>query len=118
MLGFGALGELALGEGNSGVVSLKVFATFSQPGFYKVPFKVEQQPQINFEIENPKDFNPKTPSSLTFIRFSEPLFIKKVLPNQYTEPRFEVEATRDFNPAPPAGLVFASFPNQVLAKKV
>src|SRR6266496_2261868 len=79
MPGFGALGELALGEGRATVA---------------------------------------TPKPLVFTKFSEPSLIKKVLPNQYTEPRFEVEPPKYFNPPTTGPLVFTSFPNQVLTKNV
>src|SRR5882672_9478780 len=110
MLGFDALGKLALGQ------LPEIFTNFfsslwSQPqpkkqvpesfkGFIFVPVttpvvfgsfsqplsKITPRPSdVVFRILRP---TAATTGPLVFTRFSEPSFIKKVLPNQYTEPRF------------------------------
>jgi len=79
MPGFEALGRLALGQLPTVSFAVTtgplVFSTFSQP-LVVTTTKVYLHPPVNFEVENPKSFNPPTTGPLVFTKFSEPSFSK------------------------------------------
>src|SRR6266481_2729352 len=101
MLGFDALGKLALGQLRQ-VVAQSNFTSFPSQVFTK-KVDVNSQTEVKFRILRPDS---ATPGPLVFTKFSEPTFIKKVDVNAQTEVRFRILRPDAATPGP---LVFSRF---------